>query len=516
MNHRNTVIRFITASLSPFIPGIVVFCMLSAGACYAAGSPFELEISDLEKTTVKKPAVKAKEKKERQAHKKSGRKRPATKRSLPVEQEGEHLKYTIRPGDHIYKVLTSRFGLSSAKAEELIPTILRINGIADIAGLQIGQVILIPAAALATGKAAGIEAGATAPPPQAPVPPRTPPAPVEESGLLGWLRDLWMGLFPERGRAAGEIRDKNIGNHRYPVVKGADLADIIVVREGSLPVFTHMSGARAADAEKIVAVPSPDRHGTGPLLKGAGFENVAENASVSFGADPKVTVRADFAITKAIPGTDAREQILLFTGENGCPPPGGALSAFLSSRGFRLVSSCNGMTEKQAPAEDTIVPLSAADPEKLVDSLLNALSLTGSTAHPVEMVLNENEGYRIGVNVDRYFEYRGERYFVDFGRQDTEHELLMRLVELDGYRRIPLAPTAGLAVTAEKLLQALQIPARSGKLTLASSPDGSVTVETSCVVFSSRSAPRRTYLVADPPLDRQVCDLLTAGLWSAR
>jgi len=43
-----------------------------------------------------------------------------------------------------------------------------------------------------------------------------------------------------------------------------------------------------------------------------------------------------------------------------------------------------------------------------------------------------------------------------------------------------------------------------------------VTVETSCVMFSSRSSPRRMFLVADPPLDKPVCDLLTAGLWSAR
>lgn len=514
MNHRNATIRFITAGIGPFIPVIAMLCILPSGTCFAAGSPFELEISDLEKKTVKPPP--ARENKKRPAPKRSRKTRAATMQPVPVERDGEYLNYTIRPGDHVYKVLTTRFGLSSAKAEQLIPEILRINGIANIAGLQIGQVMLIPAAAVATGKAAGVESGAVAPPPHASASPVTPPVPAVESGLLGWLRDLWLRLFPERGPAAGEIRERTIGNRRYPVVKGADLADIIVAREGALPVFTDMSGARTADAERVVVVPSLDRHGTGALLKAAGFEKVSENASFSFGADPKVAVRADYAITKVLPGTDAREQILVFAGENGCPPPGGALSAFLSSRGFRLVSFCSGMTEKQATAEDTIVPLSAVDHEKLVDSLLDALSLTWRAAYPVEMVLNEKEGYRIGVNVDRYFEDRGERYFVDFGRQDAEHETLMRLVELAGYRRIAVDPTAGVTVTAEKFLQALQHPAKSGKRTLTSTPDGSVTVETSCVMFSSRSSPRRMFLVADPPLDKPVCDLLTAGLWSAR
>jgi hypothetical protein len=130
---------------------------------WSAGQSFEIEISDLEKGA---PAAKKAPEKPGKSAKKTVPKRrvspgPPTSRDL----EGVFVTYTIRPGDHIYKVLTSRFGLSSERAEALIPRILRINGIRDIRGLQIGQTIRIPA----VGKIA-----AASPPPAVAAPPATP------------------------------------------------------------------------------------------------------------------------------------------------------------------------------------------------------------------------------------------------------------------------------------------------------------------------------------------------------
>lgn len=513
MKLRKVKIRSSISSLVPIISVILLPCILMAGTSFGAGSPFELEISDLEKSTAKKPAVKVKKK--RPASKTSKRTRAVTKQPVQVESDGEYLKYTIRPGDHIYKVLTARFGLSSARAEQLIPTVLRINGISDIAGLQIGQVILIPAAELKTGKPAGVKISSEATPPQTVAPPEKSPMPVLEGGLLEQIRILWARLFPERGAAAGEFREKTIGSHRYPVIKGADLADIIVAREGGLPVFTDVSGTRAAVSERVVVVPADGNALASALLKGAGFEKIDEIASFSFGVDPKVTLLTDFALVKKFPGTETREQILLFTGGKGCPSPPEAMSAFLSDKGFRLVALCNWTSEKPS-GDGVVIPLTATDPEKLVDSLLDALSLKWSKAYPVEMVLDQKEGYRIGVNVDRYFEDQGERYFVDFGREDTGHETLMRLVELAGYRRISVDRKAGPAAVAQKFLKSLQLSPVYGKRIFASIPDGRLTIETSGILFSGRSASGKHFLVADPPLAKPVFDLLTAGQWSAK
>jgi hypothetical protein len=515
MNTHKVIIRSGISCFGPAISTILLVNIIMAGTAFSAGSPFELEIGDLEKTTVRQPAVKAKGKKKLQARKKSARKRPATMQPIPVEQEGEYLKYTIRPGDHIYKVLTSRFGLSSAEAEGLMPTILRINGISNIAGLQIGQVILIPAAEIKTGKPDTAQPATAGPTGTVAAIAEKQKLPVEK-GLIERIRNLWTSLFPERGPAAGTLREKIVGNTAYPVLTGADNGEILITREGMPPVFGNVSGAQASRSEKVVALPADGGDFAGPLLKGAGFEKVDENTPVTFGTDPRITVMPDYAVVKRIPGTETRERILLFTGGKGCPSQPEAMTAFLAGMGFRLVTLCDRAPEKLSAENGRVLPLVATDPEKLIDSMLDALALKWSKSHPVEMVLDQKEGYSIGVNVDRYFEEQGERYFVDFGRQEKEHETLMRLVELAGYRRIAVDRNAGPAAIAEKFLKALQLSSEFRKRVFTSLPDGRITVETTCFLFSGRSAPAKLILAPDPPLDKSVCDLLTAGLWSAK
>ena len=148
------------------IASLVILLSLCGPAwSLSADQSFEIEISDLDRSA---PAAKKSPEKPGKSAKKPVPKRrvspgPPTARDL----EGEFVTYTIRPGDHIYKVLTSRFGLSSERAEALIPRILRVNGIRDIRGLQIGQTIRIPA----VGKIA-----AASPPPAGAAPPQTPAA----------------------------------------------------------------------------------------------------------------------------------------------------------------------------------------------------------------------------------------------------------------------------------------------------------------------------------------------------
>jgi hypothetical protein len=149
---------------------------------WSAGPSFEIEISDLDKGAP--TAKKSPEKPKRSGKKAVPKGRVAPGRPTAKDLEGEFVNYTIRPGDHIYKVLTSRFGLSSERAEALIPRILRVNGVRDTRGLQIGRTIRIPA----TGKmsAAPAPAGSATPAPAGaavPVPPATvTPVPMVAGG----------------------------------------------------------------------------------------------------------------------------------------------------------------------------------------------------------------------------------------------------------------------------------------------------------------------------------------------
>jgi len=119
----------------------LLFLLFGGSVLYAA-SPFELEIGELERGAGTAKVRKGKS--PRAAKVKKGGAPSAPGRPTAQDLEGEFVNYTIRPGDHIYKVLTSRFGLSSAKAEALIPRIRRINGITDTRDLQIGRTIRIP------------------------------------------------------------------------------------------------------------------------------------------------------------------------------------------------------------------------------------------------------------------------------------------------------------------------------------------------------------------------------------
>ena len=83
-------------------------------------------------------------------------KRPAKKEKRPAAAAGsvksqrpagqsDYLRYTVKPGDHIFKILMVHFGMSNDAAERLIPEIVRINEIRNIKALTVGRTLLIPA-----------------------------------------------------------------------------------------------------------------------------------------------------------------------------------------------------------------------------------------------------------------------------------------------------------------------------------------------------------------------------------
>ncbi len=151
---------------------ILLLSLCGPGWAWCAGPSFEIEISDLDKGA---PAAKnAPEKPKRSGKKGVTKGRVAPGRPTAKDLEGEFVTYTIRPGDHIYKILTSRFGLSSERAEALIPRILRVNGVRDIRGLQIGRTIRIPV----TGKMAAAAPAVASVPGNAATPAPTVPAPT--------------------------------------------------------------------------------------------------------------------------------------------------------------------------------------------------------------------------------------------------------------------------------------------------------------------------------------------------
>jgi hypothetical protein len=109
----------------------------------AADSRFEIDLNELPKT-VAPPA-----KRIQTPHPAKTRAARAPAKSGAADGSLRH--YTVKPGDHIFKILMRDFGLSNQQAEQLIPDIVRLNGIGDIRRLRVGQELQIPLAPSSRG-----------------------------------------------------------------------------------------------------------------------------------------------------------------------------------------------------------------------------------------------------------------------------------------------------------------------------------------------------------------------------
>jgi len=106
----------------------------------------------------------------------------AAPRNVESGRESIHL---VQPGEHLFLILMKQYGLSNQAAEQLIPEIMRLNGITSPKGLKVGQRLRIPLAARdgkssSITRAAGPETGqqtTTTVPDTAPTAPPEPAAP---------------------------------------------------------------------------------------------------------------------------------------------------------------------------------------------------------------------------------------------------------------------------------------------------------------------------------------------------
>jgi hypothetical protein len=334
------------------LPLSLLFFLLLGGTGSYAASPFELEIGELERGAGTQKVQKGKPHRPPKA--KKGGVRAAPGRATAQDLEGEFVNYTIRPGDHIYKVLTSRFGLSSAKAEELIPRILRINGITDIRGLQVGRTIRIPLSGKITREPAQ-------PPPPAPQPPA-----VEE---------------------------------------------------------------KPAVATKP-AEPAPPQETAAPMT--------------------------------------------------------------------------------------ALCTITAKEPAVIADALLDALALKWDKAHPVTIPLGGSAGATLTIPVDRYFEDKGKRYFLDLGAGDPNRATLERLLEISGYRRIAVGAKDDFRTIAGRILEALEIRTEYRKYLFAPRSGGPGAVEIQGYLVIRREGTAERLFLTDSPMEKPLKDLISAGQWEIK
>jgi hypothetical protein len=501
---------------------ILIFSLLAAGQVFAAGSPFEIEIGDLERGDAGSKELKKPQKRPvvRKKHKRTFAV-PQTK--VEERQAGGYIKYTIRPGDHIFKILTMHFGLSSAKAEELIPEIKRINGIVDTSGLQIGQTLLLP---LARKKDVAPPVAASAPVP-APVPlpapagaaesqaSETPPAlpPRVDEGLLRRVKEFWARLFPERKLLETAAGKEAEGSVQDSFLVGVNGKEIRIVPPGTQPVFGNMSGAGAENGETVVADPANEKGFVKELLQAAGFATTDGGVPLEFGTEPKLLLKVDFTAAQRIPGAENRKTILVLLEKNGCQVLPESFVSYLAARNFRVVAWCDMTGSSPVPSSVKVLSTPPGGPDAMVDTVLEALGIQTSKDFPIEIVVGQTGAAPLSVTVDRYFEGNGKRFFVDFGTAAPNRATLFRLLELAGYQRIGISGTDDLRAVAAKISLAMNVSTEYRPYRIASQPDGLFMLELPGVFFQKPGTGGEKTLLLDHPLEQPFSDLLKDIPW---
>jgi len=434
--------------------------------------------------------------------------------------------YTVKPGDHLYKVLAREYGVSGARADAVVEKIIRLNHISDIHGLKTGSTLLIPAVepvVAAKHHRPRIPSAGRAHKSEKTVR-RAPPADhqvklvkVARGGdfeVVEAAKQLWTRLVPSAGTSGGNHFDYlsntfslSLSPERYPTLPAQDGGSILVDGGGTLPELVRALIQEKSPRVRIVSEnPANRRRFYRSLLVAAQFYSFEEDFSVAFGADPKITVHADFKIEKS-PDSLLRQDIaLLNVSENRRATPDG-LVRFLTESGFRLLEAGSRSDQKEAGAGDLLYQITEKTPRKILDSFLDALSVPFETGRNIDLYARENIGIRLDVPVDRYFEENGQRYVVALFNGDPVNYTLIRLLETKGYRVIMLQEGDDFHSIADKVLSGLHLPGRYGEHDLWPMRDVGYGVRMSGAMIRDRKNPDRNLFVTDRNLDPLVKEL---------
>lgn len=419
------MVRLQMGALVLALLGVLSHPMLVA----AAPGSFDIDVKELDQG---KPAPpKAKEPKVQKAPQKAA---PASKPHPPAHaapkaaHSGDgYIRYTVKPGDHLFKILMVDFGMSNEKAEHLIPEILRINDIGSIRSLKVGSVILIPregtprAAAAASRKKAHQKKEQSATSQKA-----EEPAKVQKK---------------EEAVAAGK-KEEPVARKDEPIVKKEELPEPHRKKE---PAEASQPKKEEPVPALSAVAPPPAKPELPPPPPVA-----APAPAPAAGAHPQhqapAALRQEPTVSKAAP-----------------PPPAPAPEVKKEAPAPPPRQSIMVAAPVQPPTWICSIP--EKDPHRILDSMMNVLSLKWAK----NRIVRSEDGAKtaFSVMVDRYFELKGKRYIVTVGEIDPYNYTLLRLLETSGYKVLRLNGGEDFEAVGDKLLRLVGSTPAFGKHALA-------------------------------------------------
>ena len=435
--------------------------------------------------------------------------------------------YTVKPGDHLFKILMRDYALTSYEAELFVEEIRRENNIYDIKRLKIGQKIVIPPVRRSSdGKLKVLQpsrvdiaqnSGSGAIPEQSFKLESPLPALTEQEAVTR-TQQVWGRIVPTTKELQKPISLQTntfsliLDPERYPVFARMDGGRIILDQNGSIPPLVKSLIEDKDASVRIVSVaPSDTRRFMASLLESAGFYSVEENFSMEFGVDPKLTVQADFKVEKTAESLIKQDVILVNSGFIPLPSP---LGAFLKNEGFSLYEPFS-LVKPLLPRESrSIHYISARKQPEMVDSILSAFSVASERDRSVEVFEAENIGISLSVKAERYFERGGQRYVVSSFDGDPISYTLFRLLETRGYKVVIIEAQDDFRSISEKILSRMKIKGDFAQHNLVQTGSAGYSLQMSGFKLDDATLPGGGIFLTDRFMDHIIRDLFTENGFS--
>lgn len=435
--------------------------------------------------------------------------------------------YTVKSGDHLFKILMRDYGLSSNEAESFVEEIRRENNIYDIKRLKIGQKIVIPPVRrtpdgklrlLQTSRVGTAQNSGSGAVPEQSFKLESPLPALTEQEAVTRTQQVWGRIVPTTKELQKPLSlqaktfSLTLDPERYPAFARMDGGRIIIDQNGSIPPLVKSLIEDKDSSVRIVSVaPTDTRRFMASLLESAGFYSVEDNFSMEFGVDPKLTVQADFKVEKTAESLIKQDVVLVNSGFIPLPP---SLGEFLKKEGFSLYEPFSLVKPSQPRESRTIHYVSAIKQPEMVDSILSAFTVVSERDRSVEVFEAENIGISLSVKAERYFERGGQRYVVSSFDGDPISYTLFRLLETRGYNVVIIEAQDDFRRISEKIISRMKIKGDFAQHNLLQTGSAGYSLRMSGFKIDDAALPGGGIFLTDRYMDHIIKDLFTENGFS--
>lgn len=493
---------------------ITTLCLLTLGCASFASAAmdprFELD-----------PAALAGSKAPQKATSKIEKRNSAPTSERAASQSGkEGTVYTVKPGDHLFKILMKDYGLNNDEAESFIEEIRRENNIYDIKRLKIGQKITIPPVrrradgSLKLVKPSQVASGKAG----QSFTLESPAKMLSEQEAVGRIRETWDKLVPAKTDLQKPIVFQTptfsltLDAQRYPTFAAMDGGRILLDQGDSIPPLVRSLIQGKDPSLRIVSGSRAEtKRFLSSMLEAGGFYSVEENFSLEFGADPKLSFQADFKIEKGQESLGKQDIVLMNSGLNSTPA---VLGEFLKKEGFSLYEPFASLKNYAVRNTRPIHQITSKKQPEIVDAILKAFAVTSDHDRRLDVFAADNNGISLSVKAERYFERGGQRFVVTSFDGDPVNYTLFRILETKGFRVVILEAQDDFRKIFEKIISNMKVKGSFARHNLLQNRATNYSVQMSGFNLDDATLPGGGLFITNLEMDRIVRDLLTENGYS--